>query len=56
MPPLEKRVGVCATCNGRIYRYPHPTAGEPDRWAHRDTSDWIDNPHEAAPQPEEGTE
>lgn len=53
--PIENRNGVCATCGGPAYRYPHPVAGRPDQWAHRDTSDWIDNPHEVDPKTEADT-
>lgn len=50
--PIENRNGVCATCGGRIYRYPHPVPGHTDQWAHRNTSDWIDKPHEPTPRQE----
>lgn len=48
----ENRHGTCLTCKGPIYRHPYPGGGHPDRWSHRRTADWVDNPHEAQPAPE----
>jgi hypothetical protein len=50
---IEDRTGVCATCDGRIYRRPNMIEGTPDKWFHREKADWIDNPHE--PTPKEST-
>lgn len=49
--PIEDRTGTCATCQGRAYRHPSRSGNIPDRWLHRDTKDWINNPHEVDPIP-----
>lgn len=49
--PIENRHGVCAVCDGPIYRHPSQSDQIRDRWTHRRTADWITNPHE--PQPKE---
>lgn len=47
---METRDGTCKTCDGKIWRYPHPEPDQfPDKWAHLNRADWIDNPHEAEP-------
>jgi len=51
MGMIEDRTGTCATCSGRAYRHPNLIDGTPDRWVHRDTKDWINNPHEVDPVP-----
>jgi hypothetical protein len=50
---IEDRRGTCRTCNGPAYRYPSLSNDIPDRWAHRRTADWRDNPHEVDPIPNE---
>lgn len=48
---LENRQGVCATCDGPIWKYPHPDPAQGDRWAHLNTADWLENPHDPSPVP-----
>lgn len=47
---FEHRDGVCSICGGRIHRYPHPQRDHPDVWAHLDSADWIDKPHNPVPR------
>lgn len=57
---IEDRTGVCATCDGPIYRYPNPNPEMADSWAHRNRVDVFGdktadppippNPHEATPK------
>lgn len=49
---IENRNGTCRTCNGRAYRQPSRANNIPDRWVHRNTADWINNPHEVDPMPD----
>lgn len=49
--PIEDRTGVCRICQGPAYRHPSRANNIPDRWVHRSTADWIDNPHEVDPVP-----
>lgn len=51
---IEKRSGTCKTCSGPAYRVPN-RMNTPDRWVHRRTADWINNPHEVDPQPDDET-
>ena len=48
--PGEDRHGTCQTCDGPIYRYPHPNPEVPDRWVHRRKADWEANPHNPIPK------
>lgn len=47
---FEHRNGVCAICEGRIIRYPHPQPDHADVWAHQSQDDWISNPHDPQPR------
>lgn len=56
-----QKTGTCVTCDGAIHFYPAPVTDEQaiaegdnpsGQWTHLDTSDWIDNPHDAEPGPQ----
>lgn len=53
--PIENRRGTCKTCHGPVYRHPN-RQNTPDRWTHQRTADWINNPHEVDPDPEQPQE
>lgn len=56
MTTPDNRRGTCRTCNGPAMRVPNKMPDQPDGWVHRRTADWLTNPHDVDPIPEENPE